>query len=224
MAKILTVQELEAKIKTLEGIGEMQAAEKYKAELKILKEKEAKLPEPEVETKQPMEATEVAQETPVAEVADETPDDGEGWLTIPVSKNEWEAAGGRASAGLHIAEMQMPHDDTPGVSIAFPFELVGEYDPDKGKKGKVSAGVSPAAVWKLKDILKALNIPLKFVADKNGVEYPRFDAKLVAGKQAKILYESETGHKGGDKNAPIVKYTKATSVFPLDAEAENLGI
>ena len=188
MAKQLTVQELEEKIKTLEGIGENQAAQKYKEELKKLRDQEGQLPEG--ETKAPAKTDDVGDNVPPEEVADTPPPEevaqeaptevaseptgGEAWMTIPVSKTEWDIAGGRASAGLHLAEMKMPKDDTPGVSIAFPFELIGEGDPDAGKKGKVSAGVLPAAVWKVKEILNNLKVPYVFIT-KDGVEYPAIE-------------------------------------------------
>lgn len=196
-AKKTKKEELEDKIRTLEEIGELRAAGKYKAELAKIQVKEEKAI--------------MAEEGTV--------------FPIPVSEEEYETAGSKfAAAGLHTVEMQMPMWDTPGVSIAFPFVLIDENDPDEGKSNKVSSGVGANAVWKLKDILKALGVLVTMKVGKDGKKHPQFDANQVAGMKAKVLFEEMTGHKGGDPSQPIVKYTKPTTILPLEAEAESLGI
>lgn len=116
-------------------------------------------------------------------------------------------------------EMGMPDWDTAGVSLKFPVTVTEKGD-DEGKEDKISAGVAANAVWKLKDILKALGVPVEMKKGADGKTHPAFKSDDVAGKKAVGCWELIVGAKGGDPSKGTVKYPKLTSIYPEGYEPE----
>lgn len=138
-----------------------------------------------------------------------------GAFIIPgASEEDYETAGGSkfAQAGLHLSEFGMPYEKTPGISLAFPFTIVGGAD--KGKEGEIFAGLSKAALWKLKEILTALGV--ETAKTKGGGI--GFDFAEVAGKQAQVLWTTQQDTRPISQGGTGSSYTKPTSVLPIGAE------
>jgi len=147
---------------------------------------------------------------------DEMPDD----FILDVTPEEYETAGSKfATPGLHLVELGMPEWETPGQSIRFPFIIV-EEGPDNMKDGKLVAGISKAAMWKLKEILAAAGVPATKTADGKMT----FDKNTVAGKQIKVLYTQEVDSRPVEEGGKGTKYTKASAAYPADTTEESLGI
>lgn len=154
-------------------------------------------------------------------------------LTLPVSEEEFEKAGSKFISfspndplGKLYAkqiEMDVPDWDTPGVSIKFPVRIIGpEGDPDIGKEDKLSCGVSPDAIWKLKDVLNALGVSLEMREGADEKKHPVFDTDAVAGKQAVGCWELQAGSKGGDPTKGTIKYPKLVTIMPAGQVAKEL--
>jgi hypothetical protein len=138
-----------------------------------------------------------------------------GAFVIPdATEEDYETAGGSkfAQAGLHLSEFGMPYEKTPGLSLAFPFTIVGSAD--KGKESEIFAGLSKAALWKLKEILTALGV--ETVKTKGGGI--GFDFAEVAGKQAQVLWTTQKDTRPISEGGTGSSYTKPTSVLPIGAE------
>jgi len=145
---------------------------------------------------------------------------GENDFILDVTPEEFDSAGSKfAKAGLRLAELGMPEWETPGQSIRFPFIIV-EEGADNMKDGKLVAGVSKAAMWKLKEILSAAGVPTAKTADGKVT----FDKAAVVGKQVKILYTNEVDSRSPEEGGKGTKYTKASAAYPVDATDESLGI
>jgi len=99
--------------------------------------------------------------------------------------------------------------DTPGQSIKFPV-TVTEEGADEGKTDKLSCGVKPNAVWKLKETLCELGVEVKIVNGK-----PKFDTDELTGMAAVGVWTMQEGNKGGDPNAGKVKYPKLTALLKV---------
>lgn len=110
-------------------------------------------------------------------------------------------------------ELDMPDWDTPGQSIKFPVRIT-EEGPDFGKEDKLSAGVGQAAVWKVKDILKALDVAVEMRVGADKKKHPVFDSMAVAGKQAVGCWQIQVGAKGGDPSKGETKYPKLVNLYP----------
>lgn len=142
-------------------------------------------------------------------------------FTIPVEQDTFEKAGSKfisfdptAPIGTIIklpVEMGMPDWDTPNVSIKFPVTIIGNGQ-DAGKTDKVAAGVGETGVWKLKEILAALECPLEMRQGTDGKNRPVFKGEDVAGKNAMGVWEVQKGKKGGDPNAEDVVYPKLVGI------------
>ena len=142
-------------------------------------------------------------------------------LIIPqVTEEEYEKAGSKfAKEGVHLSECGMPEWDTPGVSIKFPFTIIEEGE-DKGKESKVSCGVKKEALWKLKEILTALGVPIKTNAE-GGVA---LDPMACVGKQFQSVWTTEIDSRPASEGGKGGTYTKPTAALPVGAKTEDLGI
>lgn len=144
-------------------------------------------------------------------------------FVLDVTQEEFEKAGGKwitfnqndppGKLYFHEIELDMPDWDNVGVSLKFPVRIVGKDDIDAGKEDKLSAGVSPAAVWKLKDIMKELDVALVMQKGADGKKHPVFNSDDVAGKQAVGCWEIQVGSKGGDPTQGQTKYPKLTMIY-----------
>ena len=182
-----TVAELEDKIKTLKSIGEVDRAKELEAELAAL-----------TGTKQ-QEVENVAE-------TDEFVLDG-------VTQDEYEHAGSKfATEGKHLSEAGAIYWKTPNKSIAFPFTII-EDGPDHGKSNEIIGGVEKQSIWKLRQILDALGVPMETKV-VNGIKRPMFDANLIPGKQ---FYSDWTPETYTRPDGTVSNYTKPTSALSLDA-------
>lgn len=146
-------------------------------------------------------------------------------FVLDVSQEEFEKAGSKfitfnsddPVGKLYYKEIEMdvPDWDTAGISMKFPVRVIGpESDPDIGKEDKISCGVSKEAVWKLKDILKALGVSYTIKKGADGKARPAFNSDDVAGKKAVGQWEIQIGAKGGDRSKGETKYPKLVSIYP----------
>lgn len=187
--KTPTQAELEEKIKTLRSIGENERAEELEKQL--------------------------AEITGGGEPAN-APEPGNEFIIGAATEDDWNSSASKfAAVGKHLSEAGMPYWKNQGVSIAFPFVIVQD-GPDKGKEGDIICGVGEKAVWKLRQTLEALGVPVAFKT-VNGIKRPSFDANLVPGKQFysewQEFVDSRTPEQGGKGG----KYTKPVTAIALDA-------
>jgi hypothetical protein len=148
------------------------------------------------------------QSKPVAEKA------SAGDFVIPVTEEEFEKITSKfAQVGLHVSEFGMPEWKTPNVSIAFPFTITEGVD--KGKGNEITAGVAPNAVWKLREILTALEVPYK-KTNKGQVAFSPMD---VVGKIGKTQWIEQKDTRSVEEGGKGTTYTKPVSVLPLSASA-----
>lgn len=139
---------------------------------------------------------------------------------LDVSPEEYDSSGSKfASAGLHTAELGLPEWETVGSSIRFPFIIV-EDGADKGRDGKIVAGISKKAIWKMKEILEAAGVPTTKTADGKVT----FDKNAVVGKKVKILYTKEVDTRSAEEGGTGTEYTKASAAYPESTTSESLGI
>lgn len=199
-------EELEDKIKTLEEIGESEAAEKYKAELAKIKGKE----------KEPM-----AEKESKGLVAPATREEYEvsasKFITIPAGKTFVERE----------IEMSIPRWETAGHSYQFPTTVV-EEGIDYGKTEKIVSGATggeKGGIWKTKQIYFAVTgHDMPMVKGADGVEHPTVIPDEIAGQRAlghwDLAKDSRTPEEGGKGTV----YSKLTNILPLGSEVEDLGI
>lgn len=144
-------------------------------------------------------------------------------IVLPVTEEEYEKAGSKfisfdpsAPVGTLVyreIEMDMPDWDTPGQSLKFPVRVTQEGE-DFGKEDKLSAGVGATAMWKLKDILKALDVELEMRVGADKKKHPVFDTMVVAGKQAVGCWQVQIDSRAPEAGGKGTKYTKLVSIFP----------
>ena len=187
------ITDLKDKIAVLEGLpgeGEADLVKSYKKDLtKLEGNKEAD--------------TKVTQENVVE-------------FEIPMTQEEYEAAGSKfADEGTHPSEMGLPYWDTPGRSIAFPFTIT--EGKDAGKENKISAGIGPTAVWKLKEVLYAVGVPITFPNGK-----PKFNGAECVGKKFLSVWTTEMDTRTPEEGGKGGSYTKPTSALSIGAKAEKL--
>ena len=185
--KEIDVQDLKDKIKVLEqlpGEGEKELVGKYKKELARLEKKENKGKMEEQDTS----------------------------FELPMTPEEYEKSGSKfAQEGAHLSEMGMPVWDTPGKSIAFPFAIIEEGE-DAGKESKISAGISKDAIWKLKEILKSVDVEVAFPGGK-----PSFDGMACVGKKFLSLWTKHLDKRPAEEGGKGGSYTKATGALHVEA-------
>jgi len=139
---------------------------------------------------------------------------------LDMSPEEFEKAGSKfANVGLHLAEMGLPEWENINSSIRFPFIII-EQGLDNGKEGKIVAGVSNKAAWKIKEILVALGVSSK--TDATGKV--AFNGDDCVGKQFKVLYTEQIDSRTPEEGGTGTKYTKAETAYPADTSNETLGI
>ena len=136
------------------------------------------------------------------------------YLPEDVTTEDYEKATSKfAAAGEHLSELGMIEWDTPGVSLKFPFTIIEEGN-DKGKEGKISAGVSKKSLWKVRELETALGL------EKGELVSTDKDGRLVikeavimscVGKKFLSVWEdqkdSRTPEEGGTGNT----YSKPVS-------------
>jgi hypothetical protein len=194
-SKTPTQAELEEKIKVLKGIGETEKAAEYEKQLAELT------------------GGNVAAKEEIPEVSE---DSGNEFLIGGATEEDWNSSSSKfASVGKHLSEAGMPYWKNQGVSIAFPFVIV-QNGPDKGKEGEIICGVGEKAVWKLRQTLEALGVPVAFKT-VNGIKRPSFDANLVPGKQFYSEWQEFTDSRTPEQGGKGGKYTKAVTAIALDA-------
>ncbi len=148
---------------------------------------------------------------------------------LPVTEEEYETAGSkfvtfpasnkpmseRVGEVLFLeVEVGMPEWDTPGKSLKFPISIT-EEGPDKGKEEKISTGVETKAIWKLREIVKAVtgaDLPMKRGTD--GKMHPALNPMAFAGKAAIGQWVIMSGHTGGDPTKPMTYYPKLIALLP----------
>ena len=142
-------------------------------------------------------------------------------LILPgVTKEEYAKAGSKfAKEGMHLSECGMPEWDTPGVSIKFPFTIIEEGE-DNSKESKISCGVGKDALWKLKETLTALGVPIK-VGEGGRVAV---DPMACVGKQFLSVWTTEVDRRPVSEGGKGGTYTKPTAALPVGAKTEDLGI
>jgi len=148
-------------------------------------------------------------------------------FTIPTTEEKYEKAGSKfitfspddepGKLYYKDIELDMPDWDTPGQSIKFPTRIT-EEGPDFGKEDKISAGVTSTGVWKLKDILNALDVTVEMRVGAEKEKHPVFTSEDVAGKQAVGVWQVQIGAKGGDVSKGTVKYPKLINIMPAGSK------
>ncbi len=163
-------------------------------------------------------------------------------FSLPVSEEEYESSGSKFIAftddngnvvpsgawGKYVGkvnyrnlELGMPDWDTPGQSIKFPTTIIDE-GPDKGKEDKLSAGVTPKGIWKLKEITQAVlskDLEMKVGSDKK--KHPNFKPADYFEKKAVGVYEMTVGKKGGAEDGAVTYYPKLTSFMPAGSKVNT---
>jgi len=144
-----------------------------------------------------------------------------GDIVLNVSPEDFEKASSKfAAPGLHLSVFGMPYWKTVGKSLAFPYQICeGE---DDGKEGEIFCGISKEAAWKIKEILKALNVSYK---NQNGLV--AFNPADVAGKKGNVLYAQVKDNRSAEEGGKGTIYTKpveGSNVFPADATLESINV
>lgn len=133
-------------------------------------------------------------------------------IDLDVTAEEMEKAGSKfATAGLHASEFQRPFWETQGISISFPFVIV--TGPDQGIESKISAGVSKSAVWKIKEILKALGVSW---TENKATGKVSFNPDDVAGKKAFTKWETMKDTRDAALGGKGTEYTKPTGAIKIE--------
>ena len=144
-----------------------------------------------------------------------------GDIVLNVSPEDFEKASSKfAAPGLHLTVFGMPYWKTVGKSLAFPYQICEGEDTDK--EGEIFCGISKEAAWKIKEILKALNVNYK---NQNGLV--AFNPADVAGKKGNVLYAQTKDIRSPEEGGKGTIYTKpleGSNVFPADATLESIGV
>ena len=146
---------------------------------------------------------------------------------IPVTEEEFEKAGSKfitfspddpvGKLYHKNIELDMPDWDTPGQSIKFPVRINDE-GPDFGKEDKISAGVGSDAVWKLKDILKAVDVPVEMRTGADKKKRPVFESEAVGGKQAVGVWQLQVDKRKPEEGGKGTKYPKLVNILPAGSK------
>jgi hypothetical protein len=134
-----------------------------------------------------------------------------GAIELDATPEEFEKAGSKfAKEGNHVSEFREPFWETPGVSLSFPFTIVA--GPDTGIEGKISAGVSKSAMWKIKEILLGLGVA--YTTNSNGKIV--FNPSDVAGKKALTKWQTMKDTRPVEEGGKGTEYTKPVSVLKIE--------
>jgi hypothetical protein len=140
-----------------------------------------------------------------------------GPVTVQATKEEWETSGSKfvSKAGEYESEMGMPGWKEKGRTMAFPITITQE-GPEKGKTGYMYVGLGSAASWKLKEVLGAVGVAVKF--NKTGA--PQFNPAECAGKACLSIWVAEVDNKR--EGATGKTFIKLQGLAALGSEAEQV--
>lgn len=141
-------------------------------------------------------------------------------LQLPVSPEEYEVAGSKfvSQPGAYKSKItEMPDWDTPGVSIKFPFTITEGVE--EGKRNKLSCGVRADAVWKLKEMLAAIGVPVEVKDGK-----PTFNPMACIEKEFLSVWTPDADTRTPEEGGKGGTYNKPTGALPIGAKVEGLGI
>ncbi len=144
-----------------------------------------------------------------------TSSSGTGLMEIPgVSKDDMDAAGSKfvSLPGYYKVEFGTPYWKTPGRSLGFPFTII--EGAEEGKEAEIFAGVTKEAVWKIKEILKAIEVDYQVIKATGNVA---FDPTEVSGKQGRVLFELQKDERPENEGGTGKSYAKPTTVYSLSA-------
>lgn len=134
-----------------------------------------------------------------------------GMIVLDASVDEFETSNSKfANKGLHVSEFGTPLWHTPGVSLDFPFTII--EGPNKGLEGAISAGVSKAACWKIKEILTAVGAA--YTSTKDG--RVAFNPDDVAGKKALVQWDEFKDDRSPEEGGKGTVYTKPTKALKIE--------
>ena len=146
---------------------------------------------------------------------------------IPTTEEEYEKAGSKfitfspddevGKLYYKDIELDMPDWDTPGQSIKFPLRIT-EEGPDFGKEDKISAGVTSIGVWKLKDLLNALDVTVEMRVGADKKKRPVFASEEVAGKAAVGVWQVQMDKRKPEEGGKGVKYPKLINIMPAGSQ------
>ena len=135
-------------------------------------------------------------------------------ISLPVSQEQFESAGSKfislapgKTEGFFDIECDVIDWKTPGVSLMLPVTIT-EEGINNGKADNFYMGVSPEAVFKTKETLTVLGIPVTFVKGK-----PNFDSEKSGGKKAVghwVQEEVDSIKNPGTK----IKMVKLQDIYP----------
>ena len=136
-------------------------------------------------------------------------------MEIPVSEEEFLAGGSKfAQAGDHPSEAGVPYWKTAGKSIAFPFTITEGID--KSKEGEIIGGISPQAVWKVRETLDALGVPYQIVNGK-----VQFNIMDCPGKPFLSVWTTQVDTRTPEEGGKGGSYTKPTKALPIGATVKE---
>jgi hypothetical protein len=131
-----------------------------------------------------------------------------------VSQDDWDAAGSKyAKEGLHKAEFYAGEWKNTNVSVLLKFVISDDNDEDNGKEGELWPGIGPSAIFRFKEICKALGIEPVFKSGALDVVamFPKF-----AGKVGMVHYAPKKTNKGNIIITPLTVY-KVGAELPEEA-------
>ena len=132
-----------------------------------------------------------------------------------VSQEDWDAAGSKyAKEGLHKSEFYAGEWKNTNVSVLLKFVISDENDEDNGKEGELWPGIGPSAIFRFKEICKALGVDPIWKRDKTldvVAMFPKF-----AGKVGMVHYAMKKTNKGNMIAAPLTVY-KVGAELPEEA-------
>ena len=136
-------------------------------------------------------------------------------IKLPVSEEEMEASSSKfAAAGLHVSECTAVTWKQAGVSLQWDFEITDGID--AGKTGTLYTGVTKDAVWKTKEMLKALGVEYAVVDGQ-----VQFKAGECAGKKFQSVWTEQVDTRTPEEGGKGSRYTKPTGAASLDAKIEG---
>ena len=138
-----------------------------------------------------------------------------------VTQGDYDKASSKfATPGAHLSECQEIEWETPQKSIKIPFVII-EEGPDNGKEGKIVCGLSPDALFKIKEVEAALGVQL--VVNKDGrLVITEEGIQAARGKQFLTIWTTQKDTRSPEEGGKGSTYTKATGARNPDAVTEDL--